>query len=77
MREEIMEINPSVQAICDEVQVTGQNAAALFADDPIVCEAFDAAEARRRRSLPRRLIALRRLWSPHLAWQESPTPTKL
>ena len=32
--------------ICDEVQVTGQNAAALFADDPIVCEAFDAAEAK-------------------------------
>lgn len=44
LRQEISEINPGVKVIGEEVRVTAENAVNIFADDPIVCEAFDGAE---------------------------------
>lgn len=46
LKSEIREINPAVRVLLDNVRVTEHNAAALFAADPIVCEAFDGAEAK-------------------------------
>lgn len=46
LRQEIAEINPGVKVIGEEVRVTAENAVKLFADDPIVCEAFDGAESK-------------------------------
>lgn len=42
--EEIREINPYIRISADTVKVTEENAAEIFAADPIICEAFDAAE---------------------------------
>lgn len=44
MRQEIAEINPAVKVIVDKVRVSAENAVQLFANDPIVCEAFDGAQ---------------------------------
>lgn len=44
LQEEIAEVNPTVRVVCDRVRVTSDNAARLFRDDPIVCEAFDRPE---------------------------------
>lgn len=44
LTEEIREINPYIRISADTVKVTEENAAEIFAADPIICEAFDAAE---------------------------------
>lgn len=46
LRLEIEEINPFITVKVDMVQVTASNAAQLFAQDEIVCEAFDDPEAK-------------------------------
>lgn len=46
LRQEIAEINPYVSVKTDQVRVTEENAAALFEQDDIVCEAFDRPEAK-------------------------------
>lgn len=41
---ELREINPYVQLLLDEIQVTEDNLLEVFAQDTLVCEAFDGAE---------------------------------
>nr|WP_122013660.1 sulfur carrier protein ThiS adenylyltransferase ThiF [Maliibacterium massiliense] len=44
LRAQIAEVNPYVQVVIDSVRVDADNACTLFAQDDIVCEAFDGAE---------------------------------
>lgn len=44
MTEKIREINPYIQVFTDTVRVTEENAAELFREEALICEAFDAAE---------------------------------
>ena len=46
LRREIADIAPYCEVVTDQVRVDAANAATLFADDDIVCEAFDAPEAK-------------------------------
>ncbi len=46
MKAELQEINPFVTVEIDTVRVTQENARELFADDDIICEAFDTPEAK-------------------------------
>lgn len=46
LRGEIEEINPFIKVAADMVRVTEGNAAQLFAQEEIVCEAFDSPEAK-------------------------------
>ena len=46
LKAEIAEINPYVKVITDNCRVTAENAAELFSEDEIVCEAFDRPEAK-------------------------------
>lgn len=46
LKEQIEEVNPFVQVIAENVRLTEQNVAAILKDDPIICEAFDAPEAK-------------------------------
>lgn len=41
LKKELLEINPYLTIETDMVKVTEENAAGLFAEDPVVCEAFD------------------------------------
>lgn len=41
LAEQLREINPFVEILTQQVKVTAENAAMLFADWPLVCEAFD------------------------------------
>ena len=43
-REILMKVNPYLKIITDDVLVTEENAAEIFRDDTIICEAFDRAE---------------------------------
>lgn len=43
LAEEIREINPYIRLTADMVRVTEENAGKIFAEDKIICEAFDAA----------------------------------
>ena len=44
MTEKIREINPYIRVITDTVRVTEKNAARLFGEERLICEAFDVAE---------------------------------
>lgn len=44
LREKLMEINPFINVLADNVQVTKENLKELFQKETIVCEAFDKAE---------------------------------
>ena len=44
LSELIRQINPYIEVKADCVRVTEQNIRSLFAEDDIICEAFDAAE---------------------------------
>ncbi len=46
LAEQLADVNPYLTITTDCVRVTADNAAALFADDPLVCEAFDAPDAK-------------------------------
>ena len=46
LAEQLRDINPYLHITCDCVRVTADNAAALFGQDPLVCEAFDAPQAK-------------------------------
>ena len=46
LRANLAAINPFCDVVAETVRVTGENLAALLADDDIVCEAFDRAEAK-------------------------------
>lgn len=46
LAEQLQAVNPYLTITTDCVRVTSDNAAALFAKDPIVCEAFDAPAAK-------------------------------
>lgn len=46
MVQQIAEVNPCVEVTAEPVRVTPQNAVELFADDGIVCEAFDDPDAK-------------------------------
>lgn len=46
LKQEIAEVNPFVQVVSETVRVHSGNAADLFRDDQIVCEAFDRPEAK-------------------------------
>jgi sulfur carrier protein ThiS adenylyltransferase len=46
LKQSIGEINPFVEVVTDCVRVTEENAAALFSDDDLICEAFDSAVAK-------------------------------
>ncbi len=46
LAEQLRAVNPYLTITTDLVRVTAENAAALFAHDPIVCEAFDAPAAK-------------------------------
>lgn len=46
LTEQLMQINPYLYVTTDCVRVTQDNAVSLFSDDPIVCEAFDAPDAK-------------------------------
>ena len=46
LKEEIAEINPFVEVKAENIKITAQNAAKLFHDADIVCEAFDVPEAK-------------------------------
>jgi len=46
MARAIEAVNPNVQVRIDTVRVTAENLPALFAEDTIVCEAFDQPEAK-------------------------------
>lgn len=46
LAEQLADVNPYLTVTTDCVRVTSDNAAALFADDPLVCEAFDAPDAK-------------------------------
>lgn len=44
LREKLMEINPFINVLADNVQITKENLKELFQKETIVCEAFDKAE---------------------------------
>lgn len=44
LKSELKDINPYIKVSIDTIKVTEENAASVFANDPIVCEAFDRAE---------------------------------
>ena len=46
LRANLAAINPFCDVVAETVRVTPENLAALLADDDIVCEAFDRAEAK-------------------------------
>lgn len=46
IKKEIEEINPYITVTTECVRVTEENAAALFKDDDIICEAFDNPESK-------------------------------
>ncbi len=46
LRANLAAINPFCDVVAETVRVTDENLAALLADDDIVCEAFDRAEAK-------------------------------
>ena len=46
LKEELEQINPYLEIITDRVKVSRENLASLFAEDKIVCEAFDDPEAK-------------------------------
>ena len=46
LREELEQINPYLEIVTDRVKVSQENLASLFAEDGIVCEAFDDPEAK-------------------------------
>lgn len=46
LRANLAAINPFCDVVAETVRVTGENLATLLADDDIVCEAFDRAEAK-------------------------------
>lgn len=46
LAEQLADVNPYLTITTDCVRVSADNAAALFADDPFVCEAFDAPDAK-------------------------------
>ena len=45
LREELEQINPYLEIVTDRVKVSQENLASLFAEDGIICEAFDDPEA--------------------------------
>ena len=46
LRDNLAVINPFCDVVAETVRITSENLAALLADDDIVCEAFDRAEAK-------------------------------
>ena len=46
LKEELLQINPYLDIRTDCIRVTEGNLPELFAEDPIVCEAFDSPEAK-------------------------------
>lgn len=46
LAEQLQEINPFVEILTQQVKVTAANAANLFADWPLICEAFDDPAAK-------------------------------
>ena len=46
LRANLVAINPFCDVMVETVRITSENLAALLADDDIVCEAFDRAEAK-------------------------------
>ena len=46
LKEELLQINPYLDIRTDCIRVTENNLPELFAEDPIVCEAFDSPEAK-------------------------------
>lgn len=44
LKEQLLEMNPYINVTTDCVMVTEDNAAQIFADDDIICEAFDKPE---------------------------------
>src|SRR5208283_3674163 len=46
LKSEIEEINPFITVVIDTVRVTEDNVVSLFAQDEIVCEAFDNPDAK-------------------------------
>lgn len=46
MKEQLSHINPYIQVTVDTIRVDEDNCRGLFAEDEIICEAFDRAEAK-------------------------------
>ena len=46
MRENLRQIAPYCEVTIDQIRITPENLAALLAEDEVVCEAFDAPEAK-------------------------------
>lgn len=44
LKEKLMQINPFIHVLTDNVRVTKENLKEIFKDETIVCEAFDQAE---------------------------------
>ena len=44
LKEQLLEINPYLEITCDCVKITEENAATVFQEDDIICEAFDQPE---------------------------------
>lgn len=46
LKEHILDINPFINIVCQNVKITSQNASEIFKNDDIVCEAFDDENAK-------------------------------
>ncbi|MBP5509302.1 MAG: sulfur carrier protein ThiS adenylyltransferase ThiF [Kiritimatiellae bacterium] len=46
LRENLAAVNPFCEVLAEAVRITETNVAALFAEDDVICEAFDNAEAK-------------------------------
>ena len=46
LRTNLAVVNPFCDVVAETVRITSENLAALLADDEIICEAFDRAEAK-------------------------------
>lgn len=46
LKEELEQINPYLEIVTDRVKVSPENLVSLFAEDEIICEAFDDPEAK-------------------------------
>lgn len=44
LKEQILQINPYIQVVTDCLKITADKVPALFADEDIICEAFDVPE---------------------------------
>lgn len=75
LKEELLQINPYLDIRTDCIRVTENNLPELFAEDPIVCEAFDSPEAKAMLVNGILSISRRPSWSPPPEWLDTATAT--